>query len=242
MNRYFLASDSWQADTLTIVGDEARHCARVMRAAAGDKIEIFDGAGRSAVCEIQSIHRDQVNAEIKQESNTPLPLLPVTLCQSIPKGSNMELIIQKAIELGVNTIQPLITSHTVARPDSLTKKQEKWQRIALEACKQCGQNYLPQVATPLHFQPWIEQLVPFDTAIIASLDEQSVHLKTHLEKVPLEGNIGLLIGPEGDFSPDEYQQAYTAGFQPISFGNIVMRVETASIYGLSVIQHERSFL
>ena len=242
MNRYYLPAPSWEGETLRLSGEEARHATRVMRVQVGEQIEIFDGCGKAAVCTVTHTERQSVDCEIQSEQNHPAPQFPITLCQSIPKGGNMELIVQKAVELGVNTIQPLITQRTVARPDSLAKKQEKWQRIALEACKQCGQNHLPEIATPLHFQPWLTELTPFGTAIIASLDERAVHLRKHLEKSPLTGNIGLLIGPEGDFSPEEYQHAYDAGFHPISFGEIVMRVETASIYGLSVIQHERSFL
>ncbi|BDS06238.1 ribosomal RNA small subunit methyltransferase E [Oceaniferula spumae] len=241
MNRYYLPSDQWEAGVLRLTGDEAKHCARVMRAREGDGAEIFDGAGRSAVCEIEAVSRDQVTCRILEESNSPAPAMPVTLCQSIPKGGNMELIIQKGVELGVNAIQPLITARTVARPESLGKKRDKWQRIALEACKQCGQNHLPELAEPRPFSSWINDLEPFETALIAALDPASLHFKEYLNRQPLSGSIGLLIGPEGDFTPEEYQQAYRSGFQPISFGSIVMRVETASIYGLSVIQHERSF-
>lgn len=242
MNRYYLPSDQWEPVSVSLSGDESRHCARVMRASEGDAIEVFDGLGKSAVCTIESVHRDQVRCRISQYSYTPSPAMPVTLCQSIPKGGNMELIIQKGVELGVDAIQPLITTRTVARPESLAKKREKWQRIALEACKQCGQNHLPVISEPLPFSAWIENLEPFSTAIIAALDPAAVHFKRLLEKSPLSGSIGLLVGPEGDFTPEEYQQAYAKGFQPISFGSIVMRVETASIYGLSLIQHERSFL
>ena len=241
MNRFYLANDSWQGDTLTLEGDEAKHCSRVMRTREGDLIEIFDGLGKSARCTVLSVDRDRIKTNINDQTHEPPAQFPVTLCQSIPKGSNMELIIQKAVELGVNAIQPLITDHTVARPEALPKKQEKWQRIALEACKQCGQNYLPEVKQPQHFKAWIEKSEGFDTSIIASLDPEAVHLKTHLEKAPFSGSIGLLIGPEGDFSHAEYQQAYQQGFHPISFGNIIMRVETASIYGLSLIQYELTF-
>ena len=242
MNRYYLQPDAWQEKHLNLTDQEAHHATRVMRVKAGDQLEIFDGKGRAAICSVQSAERNHVRCSIESESVIEPLRYPVTLCQAIPKGSNMELIVQKSVELGVHSIQPLITAHTVARPDALKKKQEKWQRVALEACKQCGQNYLPEVLAPLQFQPWLAQLQPFETSLIASLDKRSVHLKKHLQTAPISGNISLLIGPEGDFSPDEYQQAYQAGFQPISFGSIIMRVETASIYGLSIIQHESSAL
>ena len=240
MNRYFLPADAWGESALVLTGDEAKHCTRVMRARVGDEVEIFDGVGRRAVGEIEWLSRNEVRCRVLSQSTHPQVPHPITLCQAIPKGGNMELIVQKAVELGVAVIQPLITSHTVARPDSLGKKQAKWQRIALEACKQCGQNHLPEVREPMSFSDWITKNEPFGTSVIAALDDRAVHLKSFLTKSPILGNVVFLVGPEGDFSPDEYQAAYDAGFHPISFGQIVMRVETATIYGISILQHEIS--
>lgn len=240
MNRYFLQAGAWTEHTLTLTGEEARHATRVMRAKAGEQIIVFDGQGTSATCTIASVERNEVLCDIAHTSQQPKPAHPITLCQAIPKGGNMELIVQKAVELGVNTIQPLITAHTVVRPDAMAKKQAKWQRIALEACKQCGQDHLPHIKGPLSFSQWIQQGSEADTRIVAALDPKAVHFKSLFHKSPATGGIELLIGPEGDLSPEEYQQAYAAGFQPVSFGHIVLRVETASIYGLSVLKHELS--
>jgi len=232
--------------SLELSGDEAKHCARVMRAKVGDVIEVFDGAGRSAVAEIESVSKSQVRCRVLEETISPKNPHPITLFQAIPKGGNMELIVQKSVELGVAVIQPLITAHTVARPDSEGKKQAKWQRIALEACKQCGQNYLPEVREPLSFSAWMAESpnADYGKAIVAALDERAVHLKTLLSESAMTEaeTVSLLVGPEGDFSPDEYERAYEAGFKPVSFGGIVMRVETATLYGVSILQHEISSL
>ena len=243
MNRYYLPPGDWQENTLQLTGDEAKHCSRVMRAKLGDTIEIFDGEGNFSTGEITGISNHQVTCSIIEQKQQPRNLAPVTLCQAIPKSGNMELIVQKSVELGVHRIQPLLTDHTVARPDSLEKKRIKWQRIALEACKQCGQNYLPEISPVLNFSDWLTTTVDknaYSLALVAALDSKSVHLKNYFNGKTYDGNIALLVGPEGDFSPVEYEAAYTAGFKPISFGSIVMRVETASIYGLSIIQHELS--
>lgn len=240
MHRFYIPSSEWKDDALTLTGDEAKHCSRVMRAREGDKIEIFDGLGHAAICRIKAIDRGQVHCQILSREATSPPAHPITLCQAIPKGGNMELIVQKAVELGVSTIQPLITTNTVARPESAEKKNAKWQRIALEACKQCGQNHLPEIKLPMSFETWLEELELFDTRLIAALDEHAIHLKSHFSSHPPQHNIALLIGPEGDFSPQEYEAAFQAGFQAISFGNIVLRVETATLYGLSILQHELS--
>ena len=130
MNRYFIPADQWDDEHLSLSGEEARHCCRVMRAREGDEIEVFDGHGTSAICKISDINRDAVRCRITSKTLSPKIEHPITLCQAIPKGGNMELIVQKAVELGVSKIQPLITDHTVARPDSAEKKGSKWQRIA----------------------------------------------------------------------------------------------------------------
>lgn len=240
MNRYFIPTDEWKDEQLLLRGDEARHCSRVMRAREGDEIEIFDGNGTSASCQVVSTDREAVICSISTKSTSPEINHPITLCQAIPKGGNMELIVQKAVELGVSKIQPLITAHTVARPESVEKKCGKWQRIALEACKQCGQNYLPEIALPQPFGKWLENLDQSHSRLIAALDDSAIHLREHFSKHPPQGGISFLVGPEGDFSKDEYAAAYQSGFQAISFGHIVLRVETASLYGLSIIQHELS--
>lgn len=240
MNRYFIPAETWKDEDLLLTGEEARHCSRVMRANEGDVIEVFDGRGVSATCKIGAIHRDSVSCHILEQQSSPPVAHPVTLCQAIPKGGNMELIVQKAVELGTSKIQPLITEHTVARPQALEKKSAKWQRIALEACKQCGQNHLPEILTPKPFESWLRDLDFGGTRLIAALSEGARHLHQHFQAHAPQGGIMLLVGPEGDFSTEEYDAAFQSGFQPISFGDIVMRVETASLYGLSIIQHELS--
>ena len=243
MNRYYLSSSEWDRGDLWLTGDEANHCSRVMRAEIGDRVQVFDGEGQSAIVEILSVSRQKILCrEVSKSQSLPV-IYPITLCQAIPKGGNMELIVQKAVELGVSNIQPLITSHTVARPESVEKKQLKWQRIALEACKQCGQDYLPQVLKVQTFHQWIDKIDgqnPYTMSNIAALDERAVHFKKRFEVAPAPGEIALLVGPEGDFTREEYEAAYRCGFKPVSFGDIVMRVETAAIYGISVLQHELS--
>ncbi len=240
MNRYFIPPNEWQDENLSLCGEEAKHCSRVMRAREGDIIEVFNGKGVSAICKIVSIHRDCVSCKIVERTTSPPVTHPITLCQAIPKGGNMELIVQKAVELGVSKIQPLITVHTVARPQAVEKKSSKWQRIALEACKQCGQNHLPEILTPQNFESWLRGLDFDGTRLIAALGDGAMHLRDHFKAQAPQGGIMLLVGPEGDFSDKEYGAAFASGFQPISFGNIVLRVETASLYGLSIIQHELS--
>jgi 16S rRNA (uracil1498-N3)-methyltransferase len=170
----------------------------------------------------------------------------ITLGQAIPKGKNMELIVQKATELGAAGIVPLLSERTVVAlgAEEASKKQEKWQRTAVEACKQSGQNWLPEVSLPQTVEKFISSGPSADLLLIASLQPASRGIKEILaEATELAGgdrpaSALVLIGPEGDFTPSETNQALTAGFLPLTLGPIVLRTETAAIYSLSVLAHE----
>ena len=236
MARFYLPPGSWQENP-ALTGDEARHAFQVLRLKSGDAVTVFDGFGRRASAEISSISRDRVALELGEILQSRPPLPAITLAQAIPKGKNMDLIVQKSVELGIAAIQPLVTRFTVVQPGE--GKAEKWRRNALEACKQCGQDTLPEIAEPLSFDRWIESQA--DTPglkIIASLAPGAVSLRKILKNHPSTTQATLLIGPEGDFSPTESGAALKAGFIPISLGNIVLRVETATFFGLSALRYE----
>lgn len=236
MPRFLLPPASWLTEP-ALTGDEARHLAQVLRVKAGETITAFDGCGRSASAEVLSVSRDRVTLRLGEI----LPIRPtrpaITLAQAIPKGKNMDLIVQKSVELGVAAIQPLVTRHTVVQPGE--GKSEKWRRNALEACKQCGQNQLPEIAEPLAFDRWIaDQAAQPALKLIASLATGAMPLRETLRQYPDTTTAILLIGPEGDFSPDETSAALAAGFLPVTLGSIVLRVETATLFCLSALRYE----
>ena len=236
INRYYLPTDQWSSCELVLTGDEAHHCTRVLRQKVGDLIVVFDGAGRSVQCQIVSADKSRVVLEQDGEIGMQQRGLSLHLCQAIPKAGNMELIVQKAVELGVASIQPLITENTVVRADE--KKLQKWQRIALEACKQCGQNWLPEVKQTLKFTDWVNSREKAEVEIVAALDSRSQQMAEVLTNHSEVSSAALLVGPEGDFSEAEYDAAIKGGFLPVSLGEIVLRVETATLYCLSVIRYE----
>ena len=236
MARFYLPPGSWQ-ETPALTGDEARHASQVLRLKSGDSVTVFDGNGRRACAEIRSISRDRVVLALGETFNSRPPLPAITLAQAIPKGKNMDLIIQKSVELGIAAIQPLVTRFTVVQPGE--GKAEKWRRNALEACKQCGQDTLPAIAEPLTFDRWIEnQAESPGLKIIASLAPGAISLRQILKIHPSTEQATLLVGPEGDFSSTETSAALNAGFIPISLGSIVLRVETATFFGLSALRYE----
>ncbi len=244
-SRFHLQSEAWTSDGLVLLGDEAAHCAQVLRKQIGDQIIVCDGAGNEAVAEITAISGKRVELKIIERRFTPAPVISISLIQAIPKGANMEWIIEKAVELGVNAIYPVLTERTIVKLDAKdsAKKQEKWQRVALEACKQCGQNWLPKVHAPAAFLATLDSLPETNLKIIAALQPDAQSLKTillrHLtsDLRPLT-SAAIAIGPEGDFSPAEYAAARERSFAPASFGPLVLRVETAALFALSVLVHE----
>lgn len=238
INRYYLPADQWCSCELVLTGDEAHHCVRVLRQKVGDYVVVFDGEGKSVRCQIVSADKTRVILEQDQKPVIQQRGLSIHLCQAIPKAGNMELIVQKAVELGVASIQPIVSENTLVKADE--KKRQKWQRIALEACKQCGQNWLPKVAPALGFNEWLASREKAEVEIVAALDPRSREMATVLGEHGDVNSATLLVGPEGDFEQAEYNAAIDDGFQPVSLGEIVLRVETATLYCLSVIRYELS--
>ena len=237
VDRFYIPPDHWAGFHLE--GDEAHHCSRVMRKSVGDVVEVFDGAGRRAQAGIAGIEGGSVLLEKHREVCAEPPAPRVTLGIAIPKGKTMELVVQKAVELGVACIQPLVTEHTVVRVDDVARKQAKWQRVALEACKQCGQDFLPRVEGPQPLGAWLPMRIRDATGIVASLAEGAREFRGVLEGLdPAPAKIEILVGPEGDFTAGEISAVVAEGFVPVSLGKGVLRVETAVLYCLSVLRYE----
>jgi 16S rRNA (uracil1498-N3)-methyltransferase len=245
MHRFYLAPEDWNPDALTLAGTEAHHCRNVLRLEAGDKIVVFDGRGHEVTAEIASANSSEIRLRKLHEAKTPPLRCQITLAQAIPKGKNMDLIVQKAVEIGAAEIAPILSARTVVRLDdeSAVSKQSKWQTIAIEAAKQCGQNWLPRVQVPHTMAQFFQQSRRFDLQLIGSLQSDAVHLKKILAEYVAEqgdrpASVLMLVGPEGDFTPAELSLARSHGCRPITLGPIVLRVETASIYCLSVLSYE----
>jgi 16S rRNA (uracil1498-N3)-methyltransferase len=245
MHRFYVAPENWNPDALGLTGSEAHHCRNVLRLERGDKIVLFDGRGRELTAEIASAEASQIQLRKLHEAQTPPLRCRITLGQAIPKGKNMDLIVQKAVEIGAAEIAPILSDRTVVRLDeeSAASKQTKWQTVAIEAAKQCGQNWLPQVQTPQKLGQFFQEHRRFDLQLIGSLQSDAVHLKKILAEYSAEhgdrpASVLMLVGPEGDFTPAELSLARSQGCRPITLGPIVLRVETASIYCLSILSYE----
>lgn len=233
MPRAYLPPSSW-TETPFLEGDEAKHLSQVLRIQSGAAVTVFDGLGNHAQARVLSVSKQRVDLMLELAESVPTSLPDITLAQAIPKGKNMDWIVQKAVELGVSRIQPLVTRHTIVSPGG--DKAEKWRRTALEACKQCGQFTIPIIEDPLPFTEWLANRPSADLEIIASLADNPRNFRETLKSHPDLESITLAIGPEGDFSPEETEAALTAGFVPVTLGDLVLRVETATMFCLSAIR------
>ena len=239
MHRFYLRPENWESATLD--AEESHHCLNVLRLSEGDRVTVFDGAGREGQAVIAATSGSKAKLKISSTATTPPPPCAITLAQAVPKGKNMDLIVQKAVELGAARIVPLLSDRTIVQIDSseATKKREKWSAIALEACKQCGQNHLPEVADPISPKTFSERLDKGELHLIASLQPDARPIKTVLaEYGKAPKRVTIFVGPEGDFTPAEIALAKSHGCQPVTLGPIILRTETAAIYCLSVLAHE----
>jgi 16S rRNA (uracil1498-N3)-methyltransferase len=239
VHRFYLAPEEWTSSAPTLGSEDSHHCADVLRLQIGDRVTLFDGAGSVADAVLTEVHRKHCRVTIGERSITPPLKCAITLAQAIPKGKNMDLILQKAVELGASTIVPLLTRRTVVRLDEEdgSRKQERWQQIALEACKQCGRNQVPLVTHPCSLEEFLKQSRE-GLLLLASLQPGAVSIKEALAKTPNHQAVTVLVGPEGDFTPEESAAALASGAIPVTLGPMILRAETAALYCLSVLGHE----
>ena len=247
MHRFYISPEDWNPGGLKLAGAEAHHARDVLRMRVGEKLVIFNGRGHEITAEIVDLGSNEIGLRKLHEAETPPLQCRIVLGQAIPKGKNMDLIVQKAVEIGATEIAPIISDRTIVQVDSenAAQKQSKWQQIAVEAAKQCGQNWLPHVHAPRKLSEFFSPAAAesFDLQLIGSLQPGARHLKQVLadysnEHQRLPRSVLMLVGPEGDFTPAELALARRNGCQPITLGPIILRVETAAIYCLSILSYE----
>jgi 16S rRNA (uracil1498-N3)-methyltransferase len=237
MHRFHLPPEQCQ-DELTLTDAEGHHAISVLRVQSGDQVSVLDGAGREMFCVVRNVERKTVKLAIEQTETSPAPRCPVTLVQAIPKGKLFETILQKATELGAARIIPLLSERVVAHLDDegVKHKHEKWQQTAIEAIKQCGQRWLPQVEPPITLPALLARNGVADLALVGSLRRNARHPREYFQSLPK--SVRLWIGPEGDFAPAEIDAIEASGAFPITFGPLVLRSDTAAIYALSFVNYE----
>lgn len=224
---------------------EAHHARHVLRIQQGERLTVLDGAGQEFLCEVQEYINDKARLTVGERRFHPAPPGQITLLQAVPKGKIMEAIIQKATELGVFRIVPLLSERVVPQIEQETgvHKAEKWRLAAIEAIKQCGSAWLPEVNPPLTLHQFLARTESFELSLIASLQSGSRPARDYfrasrakLGRMPQ--SVCVWIGPEGDFTAAETELIKAKGVLPITLGRLILRTETAAIYCLSVLNYE----
>ena len=221
-----------------LTGSAVNHVTRVLRLRSGDALTVFDGSGGEFPATIEDVRRDTASVllgahdSVERESS-----LRLTLIQGISRGERMDWVVQKATELGVNTIVPLFTERSVVQLDAqqASKKLQHWRSVAIGACEQSGRNRLPIIAQPVPLAQYFEQLGAA-TEVRLLLSPRANQRLTALESVA-RGAL-VMIGPEGGLSDNEQAAAQAHEFTPVRLGPRVLRTETAAIVALSLLQQQ----
>lgn len=236
MPRFFTQTINSASGSIT--GDDARHIAKVLRMRPGEKLIACNQNGQDYHCTIETVDEKQVSLKVEQILPCRAePTVFVRLYQAMPKSDKMELIIQKAVELGVGEIIPVQTRRCVSKPDAkaMAKKLERYNRIALEAAKQCGRGIVPVVLPMDDYAQAIERMARDNTAMV--FYENSTASFAQCLGQPAK-TISIMVGAEGGFEPEEIEAAVNKGIPAVSLGPRILRCETAPLAALAVIMYQ----
>jgi 16S rRNA (uracil1498-N3)-methyltransferase len=231
MRRFFIDPAGISGSTGIISGPEARHISLVLRLGTGQRVELFDGKGNIYQAIIQGVNKDKISVKIIAKKifidNGP----QIYLGQALLKGKKMDLLIQKATELGIHAIHPFVSCYCAKR--SSVSRNKRWDKISLEACKQCGRPLPPDCRPVQEFSKIISNASNCSEKIIFWEKETKNRLTPQIAK---HESIFFLVGPEGGFSSEEIDEARNHGFQTVTLGPRTLRAETAALCAMSIIQ------
>lgn len=241
MSRYFVKNSQIEKDRIIINGEDFQHLKKVLRAVKGDNIVVCCD-GLDYLAEIDEIGNDYISSRILgSEKNATEPDLKVTLYQGLPKADKMEFIVQKCIELGVTEIFPVITDRCITKINTDKDAQNKisrWQKIALEAAKQCNRGIVPLIGMPLKFHEAVMIAAKKDLSIIPYEKESTDGFRKISADCTWVNSASIFIGPEGGFTEQEIQLAESRGIKKITLGPRILRTETAGMVALSLMMYE----
>jgi 16S rRNA (uracil1498-N3)-methyltransferase len=239
--RFYAPPSAFDANrkSVTLANDEARHLREVLRLKSGDEVYVFDGEGREFHCLIEESRRDSAHLKVISEIDPVRPesSLNIVLAAALLKGEKFDLVVQKATELGVNEIVPVITKLADVRlrdAADTAKRVTRWQRIAMEAAKQSGRSFVPTIATPISFATFVRQ----DTSARVRLMFSERDGRSLTEAMPASFTaVTAVVGSEGGWIDEELDLARDAGWQLVTLGGRTLRAETAAIAVATLLQH-----
>lgn len=240
MNRFYIENEQIRNDKICIVGSDVNHIKNVLRLKTGDDVCVCDGKGKEYICKISDINSECVKLDIieKTTSNTELNN-KIYLFQGLPKKDKMELIIQKAVELGVTEVIPVITKRTVVKIEDGKKEAKKlarWQAIATSAAEQSKRGIIPNVHNIVNFKEALKMAADLDCSIIPYENAKNMKKTVDILKESVKkGSIGIFIGPEGGFDDNEIDDAIDNNTKPITLGKRILRTETAGFTIMSIL-------
>lgn len=239
MTRFFVEPQELQAEALTLTGENAKH-AKVLRLKCGEEVLVCDGEGRECLCAVTDISDGSVGLSVitRRESETEAKVR-VSVYMAFPKADKLEHVIQKATELGAYEIVAFPSARCISRPDekSLSKKVERWQKIAASAAEQSGRGRIPQVLVLPSYKAALERAALADQALLFYENERATTLRMALQS-KVYHTVSLLTGPEGGLEEAEVRQAMDAGLSVCTLGRRILRCETAPLCALSAVMYD----
>lgn len=241
MQRFFVTPDQVGEDKIRIQGSDVNHMKNVLRMRPGEEVMVSDGNNRQYRCRVEDYPDGEAVLAILEAGlvDTELPSR-IYLFQGLPKQEKMELIVQKAVELGVCQVIPVQTRRCVVKLDAkkAAKKVQRWQQIAESAAKQAGRGYIPAVSEVMTFQEALAFSETLDIRLIPyELADGMEGTRKILDGIRPGQSVGIFIGPEGGFEKEEVSRAVEAGAMPITLGKRILRTETAGIAVLSILMY-----
>jgi len=238
--RCYIEPSEWNKEEVTLSAEEAHHATHVLRATPDVEIAVFNGRGGIGTAKLIEVAKKHTRVRFIKKTEQHRPQPDITLIQAVIREQKMDLVVQKGTELGVSVIIPVITQNAVVR---LTEKKAetrkiRWEKIALSAAKQSGAVWIPEIMAPVPLADLPPQKGNHDLLLVCSLENVTTPLSNLLtEKLDQKENIGVFVGPEGDFTAREMDQIRADGAIPVSLGKSVLRAETAALYILSVLRY-----
>lgn len=234
MRRFFIPTPASLATPLTLDQEQSRHINRVLRLARGEKIILFDGQGNEFNATLLEVGK-KVTVEISQHHRVEAVPPIIHLHQALLKGKKIEFIIQKMTELGIDYFHPFVSSHTAAKPPKAARL-ERWQKISLESCKQCGRARMMRVNPPTPLSEAVTRVDPAQALLFwEEEDERTIGELNDLEQ---RDELHIFIGPEGGFAREEVKLFQQRGIPTLSMGPFIMKADTAALCAVTLVLHQ----